>query len=113
MDCENCPYKKQIDKNSADIILLRKNLTDQDKQSAVFQMEIRTQYQTILNTIIEQNKTNQETARKVIELEKKEVLNNYKTNKSTAFMESLSPAKIIAFSVSILTILIGIKELFL
>ena len=56
-DCENCPLKKQIEKNAADIILLQKKTIDDHEQSAVFQMEIRTQYQTILNTIIEQNKS--------------------------------------------------------
>lgn len=113
MDCKDCPYKEQIEKNAKSIIQLNSEFTIQDKTLAVFQTEIRTQYKTILDTIIEQGKIGEKTRDRVIELEKREVLNEYKTNKAVSFIDKLTPSKIVALAFSILTLLIAINQLFI
>ena len=112
-DCDECQYKRQIDINTKDIKELQNKATENILQAAIFQTEIRTQYETILKTIINQGTSFEKMSTRVMELEKKEAVNNYKTNRATSFIDKLTPGKIIAFSVGIMTIIITIKQFFI
>lgn len=111
-DCNECQYKKQIDINTEDIKELQNNAHDNTLQAAIFQTEIRTQYETILKTIIKNGTAAEKMANRVMELEKKEAVNNYKTNRATGILDKLTPGKIIAFSIGIMTLIITINQLF-
>lgn len=113
MDCKDCSFKEDITENKNNIEIIRAELASQDKQTAIFKTEIRIQYKTILETIINQGKTTKENTDRLIELERKEILNDYKTNKSVSFIEKITPSKILAIAISVLTILVAVNQLFL
>lgn len=99
MDCfNNCPYKDQINKNTEDITTLDKEMT--------VKVEVQdNKYSTIIDLLSDIKASNLDNDRRLRDLEKNQVVNDYKTKKNTNWIESITIPKIITIIVGIITIL--------
>jgi len=108
---QNCPNKLLIDKLDGDLKEVRNMYHDLDKVTSNHQTEINTQYKTLISLISQQG-TNYDALSKVVyDIEKKLILNDYQTQKTTGIMERLTwtvISKVMAMAIVVATLLLAL-----
>ena len=89
-NAQTCPNKILIDKMELDLKEVREMYHELDKNTSNHQTEINTQYKTLISLITQQGQNYDSLSRTVAEIERKFILNDYKTNKTTGIIERLS-----------------------
>ena len=102
---QNCPLKIEVDNIKQDLKEVRSMYHDLDKNTSNHQTEINTQYKTLINLITQQS-TNYDTLSKAVsEIERKLILNDYKTEKTVGIIDRLGWGVI--SKVSVMALVIG------
>ena len=85
-----CPNKQLIDGLRLDFSGLGGKFAELDKQIAVDNAVLKTQYSTIIDMLTSQGKTTDGLAKRIGQYEKDFAVNDYKTNQATTFIDRVT-----------------------
>lgn len=112
-DPNTCPNKQLIEKLQKDIQKIGEEFHKMDKQTAVENAKLITQYETIIKMLSDSNDNRELLLNKVTQLERKFDVNEYKTNQATDVISKITwglVAKLSPILIIVGTILIALLK---
>jgi len=86
----SCPNKLMIDSMAIEIQKLKESFHSIDKDNSTSIAVIKNQYETIINMLVSQGNEYKDVMSRVLDIEKKFILNDYKTNESTDLIKKVT-----------------------